>query len=99
VLVDDDAVPFVTEGRSLFSRFARPLDRSLAPGSHALLVDGSDRLLAVGKMVLAPYELGRFRRGVAATVTAHAWSPPPITEEPVEFPEEPGPPPADPRRY
>ncbi|MCI4323843.1 MAG: tRNA guanosine(15) transglycosylase TgtA [Thermoplasmata archaeon] len=92
VLVDADAVPFVTEGRSLFSRFARPLDRALGPGSSAHLVDDSDRLLAVGRLLLAPHELGRFRRGVAAVVTAHARSPPPITEEPVEFPQEDVPP-------
>jgi 7-cyano-7-deazaguanine tRNA-ribosyltransferase len=70
-----DSVEPVAEGRSLFSRFAARLDPELVPGSSALLVDPSDRLLAVGRLLLAPHEFGRFRRGVAAFVTAHARAP------------------------
>jgi 7-cyano-7-deazaguanine tRNA-ribosyltransferase len=72
IVVDEDAVPFVREGRSLFSRFVRGGDSSLVPGSPALLVDPSDALLAVGRLVLVPYEMQRLRRGVAVRVTSHA---------------------------
>ena len=81
VVVHDDAVPFVREGRSLFSTFAVSADRSLAPGASALLVDESDHYLGVGRLVLAPHEMGRMRRGVAVRVTAHARSPPTEPEE------------------
>ncbi|MCI4321224.1 MAG: tRNA guanosine(15) transglycosylase TgtA [Thermoplasmata archaeon] len=71
IVVAPDAVPFVREGRSLFSRFVSGGDRTLVPGASALLVDESDVLLAVGRLVLAPGEMGRMPRGVAVEVTAH----------------------------
>ncbi len=74
VTVSDDAVPFVREGRSLFSRFVRSADPALVPGSTALLVDGSDTLLAVGRLLLAPPEMAALERGVAVRVVAHAGS-------------------------
>ncbi len=82
VVVETDAAPFVAEGRSLFSRFVRSADPELAPGSSALLVDPQDRLLAVGRLLLAPGEMGVLRRGVAARVTAHRHAP----SEPIEEP-------------
>jgi 7-cyano-7-deazaguanine tRNA-ribosyltransferase len=81
VVVHEDAVPFVREGRSLFSAFALQADPALVPGGSALLVDANDSLLAVGRLVLAPHEMGRLRRGVAVRVTAHARSPTIETEE------------------
>ncbi|HTW56135.1 MAG TPA: tRNA guanosine(15) transglycosylase TgtA [Thermoplasmata archaeon] len=77
VVVAPDAVPFVRSGRSLFSRFAAGADPALVPGASALLVDPDDALLAVGRLVLAPHEMGRLARGVAVRVTAHADRPVP----------------------
>lgn len=81
VVVLEDAVPFVREGRSLFSTFVVQADPGLVPGASALLVDEHDALLAVGRLVLAPGEMGRLPRGVAVRVTAHARSRPPEVEE------------------
>ncbi len=75
VVVHADAVPFVREGRSLFSRFVVSADPALAPESSALLVDEDDHLLAVGRLQLAPLEMGRLRRGVAVRTTSHRASP------------------------
>jgi 7-cyano-7-deazaguanine tRNA-ribosyltransferase len=80
LVVAEDAEEFVSAGRSLFSKFVRGGDSSLVPGSSALLVDEDDRLLAVARLVLAPTEMGRIPRAVAARITAHAKSPEP--EEP-----------------
>jgi 7-cyano-7-deazaguanine tRNA-ribosyltransferase len=81
VIVKEDAVPFVAEGRSLFSRFAGPADPALSPGASALLVDAEDHPLALGELLLAPAEIGRYRRGVAVRVLGHARSPePPLPE-------------------
>ncbi len=71
VVVDPDAIEFVTKGKTLFSKFVQEADPDLVPGNHALLVDGQDRLLAVGRLLLAPTEMGRLTRGVAVRVTAH----------------------------
>ncbi|MCI4353293.1 MAG: tRNA guanosine(15) transglycosylase TgtA [Thermoplasmata archaeon] len=84
VVVQDDAVPFVREGRSLFSRFAGVADPEIVPGASVLLVDGSDALLAVGRAELAAHEMGRFSRGTAVTVTAHAKNPVPNAPETLE---------------
>ena len=81
VVVHDDAVPFVREGRSLFSTFALRADPALVPGASALLVDDGDHYLGVGRLLLAPHEMGRLRRGVAVRVTAHAHSRPVGPEE------------------
>ncbi|MCI4333825.1 MAG: hypothetical protein L3K01_08950, partial [Thermoplasmata archaeon] len=86
VVVGRDAVPFVREGRSLFSRFVVGGDLTLVPGASALLVDTDDALLAVGRLVLAPGEMGRLRRGVAVRVTGHEKG-----EEAAEPEEEPAP--------
>ncbi len=72
IVVAPDAVPFVREGKTLFSRFVAGGDGSLVPGASAFLVDEADTLLAVGRLVLAPGEMGRLTRGVAVRVVAHA---------------------------
>jgi 7-cyano-7-deazaguanine tRNA-ribosyltransferase len=82
VVVSDDAVPFVRAGRSLFSRFVTAADPALVPGASALLVDGRDELLAVGRLLLAPHEIGQVSRGVAVRLVAHARSPEPAEEAP-----------------
>jgi 7-cyano-7-deazaguanine tRNA-ribosyltransferase len=91
IVVEPDAVPFVEAGKSLFSRFVRGGDPGLGPGSSAFLVDPDDRLLAVGRLVMAPFEMGRIPKGVAVRVTAHAKG----LEEPA-LPEEPAGPPTPP---
>ncbi len=91
IVVDAEAAPFVAEGRSLFSRFVRGGDSSLIPGASALLVDPDDRLLAVGRLLLAPHEMGRLTRGVAVRVTAHARRPEELAPPEPEAPS-PGPP-------
>jgi 7-cyano-7-deazaguanine tRNA-ribosyltransferase len=81
VVVTDDAIGFVREGRSLFSKFVDSADPALVPGASALLVDRSDELLAVGRLLLAPHEMGRLRRGVAVWPTAHVKRPLPEAED------------------
>jgi 7-cyano-7-deazaguanine tRNA-ribosyltransferase len=81
VVVDPDAAPFVRAGRSLFSKFVVSADPALVPDASALLVDEDDRLLGVGRLLLAPSEMGRLRRGIAAWVTSHAADPTPRAEE------------------
>lgn len=75
VSVHADAVGFVGEGRSLFSRFVRGADPELRIGEAGVLVDAEDGLLAVGRLLLAPHEMADLRRGVAVRVTAHARRP------------------------
>jgi 7-cyano-7-deazaguanine tRNA-ribosyltransferase len=93
VVVAPDAVEFVAKGRSLFSRFVLRADPSLVPGATALLVGPDDDLLAIGRLLLAPHEMGRLARGVAVRVTAHRSWPDADPAEAPEAPEAEGPPP------
>ncbi len=72
VVASAEASAFVAEGRSLFSRHVREADPGLVPGSPVLVVDSSDRLLAVGRALLAAGEMARWQRGPAVRVSAHA---------------------------
>jgi 7-cyano-7-deazaguanine tRNA-ribosyltransferase len=81
VVVRDDAVPFVREGRTLFSRFVGAADPEIVPGASVLLVDEEDVLLAVGRAELAAHEMGRLLRGAAVVVTAHGRNPVPEPPE------------------
>lgn len=74
VVAHADAVPFVSEGRSLFSRHVVRADPELSPGDAVLVVDAEDHLLSVGRALLSGAEMGRFRRGVAVRVVSHAGS-------------------------
>ena len=82
VTVTDDAVPFVSAGRSLFAKFVAAADPALVPDQSAILVDRKEQVLGVGRLLLAPHEMGRLRRGVAVRVVAHARSPPVEDDEP-----------------
>ncbi len=75
VVVAADAAAFVRQGRSLFSRFVVAADPALVPDASALLVDPEGELLGVGRLLLAPHEMGRLKRGIAARVTSHAARP------------------------
>ncbi len=81
LVVSVDAEEFVSAGQEPLLKVRRragtpPSSRARARSSST----ADDRLLAVGRLVLAPPEMGRLPRAVAARVTAHAKSPEP--EEP-----------------
>jgi 7-cyano-7-deazaguanine tRNA-ribosyltransferase len=68
VVVSDDAVPFVTEGRNVFCAFVKDCDPEIRPMEEVLVVDGNDELLAVGRAILVRDEMLSFRKGVAVKV-------------------------------
>lgn len=68
VVVNDDAVPFVKEGKSVFAKFVEEIDPELRARDEVLIVDGNDSLLRVGTLVLSPREAKDFSRGIAVRV-------------------------------
>ena len=68
VVVDEDATPFVREGRSVFAKFVVDVDEDIRPGDEVLVVDRGDQLLAVGRTLLNRREALSFERGVAVKV-------------------------------
>ncbi|MCK4808084.1 MAG: tRNA-guanine transglycosylase, partial [Candidatus Aenigmarchaeota archaeon] len=65
VVVSDDAVPFIMEGKSVFSRFVIDADREIRPYDEVLIVDSSDKLVGTGRCLLNYDEMMDFRDGVA----------------------------------
>ena len=65
VMIDDDAVSFVSEGKSVFAKFVLDCDPKLRPFDECLIVDKNDNLLAVGRTLLNHMEMKTFEYGVA----------------------------------
>ena len=68
VVVSNDVVEFVCAGRDAFARHVISADDAIRPGEEVLVVDASDRVLAVGKAALTGSEMSAFKRGVAVKV-------------------------------
>ena len=65
VVVSNDAVPFISEGKSVFSRFVIDADREIRPYDEVLIVDSSDKLVGTGRCMLNYDEMMDFKDGVA----------------------------------
>jgi 7-cyano-7-deazaguanine tRNA-ribosyltransferase len=65
VIVTDDTVPFVKEGKSVFAKFVIDCDPGLRPFDECLIVDENDTLLAIGRTLLNRDEMLSFHQGMA----------------------------------
>ena len=65
VIVADDAVPFVKEGKSVFAKFVLDCDPNLRPYDECILVDEQDLFLGIGRTLLTRNEMLSFRYGMA----------------------------------
>jgi 7-cyano-7-deazaguanine tRNA-ribosyltransferase len=66
IIVSEDAVPFIREGKSVFAKFVEVCDPDLIPRDECLIVDTNDQLLAVGRCLLNKNEMIFFNYGIAA---------------------------------
>jgi len=71
VVVEDDAVPFVKDGKSVFAKFVKDCDSNLRPFDECLIVDEKDYLLAVGRCLLNKIEMFSFNNGMAVKSREH----------------------------
>jgi uncharacterized protein with predicted RNA binding PUA domain len=62
-----DAVPFVSEGRSLFCRHVERCGSNVKAGSDVAVLDGND-VIAVGIAVLPASLMGKFSKGIAVKI-------------------------------
>jgi len=65
VIVKNDAVDFIKEGKSVFAKFVEDCDPELRPLDECLIVDKKDNLLAVGRCILNRLEMLSFDYGMA----------------------------------
>ena len=68
VRIQEEAVPFVTEGRSVFAKHVIEADSEIRPQEEVIVVDSKDRVVAVGRAILTGEEMRAFKKGVAVRV-------------------------------
>lgn len=68
VQVCDDAVPFVSQGKTLFAKHITDIDQELRAGEEVLVVDENDILLATGQLLLSPEEALSIGQGPAVNI-------------------------------
>lgn len=71
VVISNDAVKFVKEGKSVFVKFVIACDPELRPWQEVLVVDKHDNLIATGTSLLNASEIKEFDRHVAVKVRHH----------------------------
>lgn len=68
VCVTDDSAEYNLKGFNVFFKFITKSWDSIVAGNEVLVVDGQDRLVAVGKSVLSGSEIPHLKSGVAVKV-------------------------------
>ncbi len=68
VTICDDAVPFVSKGKTAFAKHVTGIDTGLRAGDEVIIVDKNDRPLATGQLMLSPDEVMEMENGAAVDV-------------------------------
>jgi uncharacterized protein with predicted RNA binding PUA domain len=68
VVVCEDAVPFIAQGKTAFAKHVLGMDQGLRAGDEVIVVSESDELLATGQLLLSPAEILALDRGMAVDV-------------------------------
>jgi predicted RNA-binding protein (TIGR00451 family) len=68
VRVLDDVVEFVEQGRNVFAKHVRDAGESIRPGDEVVVVDGSGKVVAVGKSKMNRGDMLSFKTGIAVRV-------------------------------
>lgn len=68
VVVNDDSIPFVSQGRNAFCQFVLSADPGIRPMEEVIVTDSQDRFLATGRALLTPDEMKHMSKGVAVRV-------------------------------
>lgn len=68
VIIMDDAVPFVSEGKNAFCQFVIDADPEIRPMEEVIVVDSSDKFVATGRAVLIRDEIKSLKKGIAVKI-------------------------------
>ena len=68
VVVSEEAVPFVSQGKTAFCKHILSIDPEIRAKEEILVTDENDRLLATGQLVLSPAEILVSETGPAVLV-------------------------------
>jgi len=65
VIIEDDAAPFVKDGKNVFAKFVRGVDAHLRIGDEAIVCTSAGEIAGVGQTLMTPDEMRAYKRGVA----------------------------------
>lgn len=65
VIAHEDAIPFVLDKKSLFSKHVLDVDPEIRVGDEVFIVDKKDKLVATGTAILSANEMKSFKKGIA----------------------------------
>lgn len=68
VVVREDVVKFIAEGKDVFAKHVVNADPQLRAGEEVIVTSPDSEVIAVGKALLTGKEILRFKRGVAVKV-------------------------------
>ena len=68
VKVSDDVSSFIARGKSAFAKYVVDADDEIRPREELVVLDETNRVLAVGRAILSGREMKVFKRGVAVQV-------------------------------
>ena len=68
VRVQEEAKPFIIEGKSVFAKHIVEADEEIRPQEEVIVLDQKNEVLAVGKALLSGKEMKTFKKGVAVRV-------------------------------
>jgi len=68
VVIMPEVASFIAEGRNLFSKHVIRADENIRPLEEVIIVTPDDALVALGKAVLAGWEMTSFKKGVAVKI-------------------------------
>lgn len=72
VTVDDEAVPFVRRGKSVFCKFVRGVGRHVLPGGEVVVLDRNGRPIGIGRAKVPGKYMREFKGGVAVKVRGNS---------------------------
>jgi 7-cyano-7-deazaguanine tRNA-ribosyltransferase len=71
VVIEEDAIPFIKEGKSVFAKFIIDCDKNIRPYDECIIVDKDDSFLGNGRCLLNQIEMMNFNYGMAVKVREH----------------------------
>ncbi len=68
VVLMDDAVPFVSEGKNVFCQFTLGCDPELRLMEEVIVTDSNDKFVATGRLAMTAKEMASFKKGIGVKV-------------------------------
>jgi 7-cyano-7-deazaguanine tRNA-ribosyltransferase len=65
VVVVDEVLEVLEQGKNLFSKHVKEIGDGVKPGQETIILDTEGKVAAVGKAILTKDEMSRFKTGVA----------------------------------